>query len=574
MPAFRLALLILLVATGCSASREAVTPPPSAPTEIATTEPAEPAESEPAAAPVAFGEAPEQWLRLDETADRVRGISLTRAYEALGDRKPRRRVIVAVIDSGVDITHDDLAGRIWTNTDEVAGNGLDDDGNGYTDDRHGWSFLGNPNGENVFHERLELTREVARLRKQFADTDPEDLSPAERDAYDQFQAMEREFEQKRADAKRNQTEVEQMLAQTEQVALVTQQAREILRTTLGTDTITDEDLKPGLVDSPQVQQAKSVLTYLRQNGITDAQIAAERDMLAEFARQAGNDLKYNYNLDYDPRPLVGDDPTDPAERGYGNSDMTGPYASHGTSVSSVIAAVRGNGFGVDGIAGDSVVIMPIRAVPSGDERDKDVANAIRYAVDNGAQVVNMSFGKDYSPNKQVVDDAIQYAAERGVLLVHGAGNDGADIDTAPNFPTPVRDGGERAGNWLEVGATTADPETFAASFSNYGQTSVDVFAPGAEIDMLDLDNGVTRADGTSFSAPVVSGLAALLLSYYPDLTPLDARQIIIDSVVPYRGTTTQRPGGGDPVDFGTLSISGGVVNALRAVELAETRTGS
>ena len=240
----------------------------------------------------------------------------------------------------------------------------------------------------------------------------------------------------------------------------------------------------------------------------------------------------------------------------------------------MIAAIRGNEAGTQGVAPDTLVlVMPIRAVPSGDERDKDVANAIRYAVDNGASVVNMSFGKSYSPGKAAVNEAVRYAAERGVLLVHAAGNSAEDLDTAANFPSPVLAEGERAPNWIEVGATDWDATTFAAVFSNYGAASVDVFAPGAAIDVLEPGDAVDRADGTSVAAPVVSGIAALLLAYFPELTPLDVREILLESAAPYDGTLALRPGTSERVDFGELSITGGVVNAARAVELALQRTG-
>lgn len=556
-----LLLLLVLTVTGCSAARETAAPP--APPAVTASEPTgAPAVPEPAppAAPEASppAETPSQWLRLDEATDRVRGISLDRAYDLLGDRAPQRAVIVAVIDSGVDTEHPDLAPRIWTNHDEIAGNGLDDDGNGYVDDTHGWSFLGNPDGENVQHDTYELTREVVRYRERFRDTDPTSLSEPERADYERFRELEREFERKRA-------EIKEMAAQIEEIDAVAQQATAILKAAHGTDTITPDHLQPGIADAPDVQQAKAVLRYLDQFGVDAEQIADEK-------RQIGNMLKYGYNPDFDPRPIVGDDEDDYTERLYGNPDAVGPYAAHGTSVAGVIAAVRGNGIGIDGIAGDSVLIMPVRAVPSGDERDKDVANAIRYAVDNGALVVNMSFGKGYSPGKAAVDEAVRYAEERGVLLVHAAGNDGADIDTEPNFPTASFSDGGRAANWLEVGATTATADLFAAPFSNYGQANVDLFAPGAAIDALDLGGGTTRADGTSLAAPVVSGVAALLLSHYPDLSPLDVREILLESATPYSGTTALRPGTDEPVDFGTLSVTGGVVNALRAVEMAEART--
>ncbi len=552
---------------GCSAARETTTPaaPPapvvavSDPADISTPPDAtEEPKAEPAPAAMLPGEAPREWLQLDKTDDNIRGISMERAYRALAGRSPQRAVIVAVIDSGVDITHEDLQGRIWTNEGEVAGNGLDDDGNGYVDDVHGWSFLGGPNGENVFHDTYEITREILRLRPRYRDADPATLSASEREEYAYYQRLEQELAQKRA-------EYEELLPQMQMIEQATERAVSFLEPTLGSGPYTPEQLQPGIVDTPDVRQAKGLMNYLLQNGLAPADVTQQRVQVA-------NMLKYGYNLEFDPRPVVGDDYGDLSERLYGNPDVTGPYPNHGTSVAGVVAAVRGNGVGVHGIAPDTLVfIMPIRAVPSGDERDKDVANAIRYAVDNGALVVNMSFGKSYSPGKGAVDDAVRYAEERGVLLVHAAGNSAEDIDSTANFPSRVFEDGQRAGNWLEVGATSWSNDVLAAPFSNYGRANVDLFAPGEAIDVLEPQNGTSRVDGTSVAAPVVSGVAALLLSYYPDLSPLEVRDILLASAVPYRGVQALRPGTDEPVDFGTLSATGAVVNAARAVELADRR---
>jgi subtilisin family serine protease len=508
-----------------------------------------------------MAEAPREWLQLDVTDDNVRGISMDRAYRALANRTPQRRVIVAVIDSGVDITHEDLEGRIWTNEDEVAGNGLDDDGNGYVDDVHGWSFLGGPDGENVFHDTYELTREVVRLRPLYQNASPDTLTAAEQEEYAYYQELSEELARSRA-------EFEPLLEQMQMIEQATKNALGILKPIYGPGPYTEDELAPGIADSPRIQQAKGLLNYLRANGLSPEDVEQQRI-------QVKNMLKYGFNPEFNPRHVVGDDPDDLTERFYGNNDVTGPYPNHGTSVAGVIAAIRGNEVGTRGVAPDTLVaIMPIRAVPSGDERDKDVANAIRYAVDNGASVVNMSFGKDYSPGKEAVDAAVRYATEHGVLLVHAAGNDGTNIDSTANFPTRVFTDGQRATNWLEVGATSWSSDVFAAPFSNYGVANVDVFAPGEAIDVLEPGNSTTRVDGTSVAAPVVSGLAALLLAYYPDLDPLDVRDILLESAVPYADAPALRPGSGERVDFGSLSATGGVVNAWRAVELAEARSGS
>jgi subtilisin family serine protease len=285
-------------------------------------------------------------------------------------------------------------------------------------------------------------------------------------------------------------------------------------------------------------------------------------------------LEYGLNPEFDPRHIVGDDYADATERVYGNADIEGPSAEHGTHVAGIIGAERGNGIGVDGIA-PAVRIMVLRAVPDGDERDKDVANAIRYAVDNGADIINMSFGKGYSPRKDVVDAAVRYADEKGVLLVHAAGNAGADLGVEPNFPTRDYTGGGEPGLWLEVGASSwRAAENLPAPFSNYGDEEVDVFAPGVDILSTVPDNAYEPNSGTSMAAPVVSGLAALLMAYYPDLSAAEIKQIILESATPYADEPAVRPGSeGERVPFGTLSATGGVVNAYEAIRLAEQRSG-
>ncbi|MEM1043359.1 MAG: S8 family peptidase [Bacteroidota bacterium] len=569
MPLPRLLAVLTAAVTlaGCAATRPADPLPEEIPTPVVETtvvEETETAEAEEEAsvadAALLPGAAPREWLMLDKTDDNVRGISADRGYRALAGRSPQRTVVVAVIDSGIDTTHADLRGRIWTNTDEVAGNGVDDDGNGYVDDRHGWSFLGNADGENIQYDTYEVTREVVRLRPLYQDADPAAFTEEQLEEYAYYQRAEEKLAAQ-------QEEYTGLLAQMQMVEQATEQAVTILRPTLGEGPYAPEKLQPGIIDSEEVQRAKGLLNYLASNGLTPDDVTQQR-------KQIANVLAYGYNTDYDPRPTIGDDPADLTERSYGNGDVHGPYPGHGTSVAGVIAAVRGNGVGTDGVADSSVLIMPVRAVPNGDERDKDIANAIRYAVDNGALVVNMSFGKSYSPQKAVVDEAVRYAEERGVLLVHAAGNGSKNLDAADNFPTAALDDGTRVSNWLEVGATTWSADPFAATFTNYGQTSVDLFAPGAEIDVLSPGDAVDRSDGTSVAAPVVSGIAALLLSYYPDLSPLDVRGILLDSAVSYEGTTALRPGSDERVDFGTLSATGGVVNLGRAVELANARSGS
>jgi subtilisin family serine protease len=314
--------------------------------------------------------------------------------------------------------------------------------------------------------------------------------------------------------------------------------------------------------SPQVSRARQVFLELASQG-------ASPSVIDDGLKSLEGQLKYGLNPDYDTRTIVGDHYSDPAEHHYGNPDVMGQDAKHGTHVAGIIGAVRGNGVGVDGIA-PAVKFMMIRTVPDGDERDKDVANAIRYATDNGAQIISMSFGKPYSPYKSAVDEAVKYADAHGVLMVHAAGNDGADLSKGKNFPTPAFIGGGHAMNWIEVGASSWKGGTdLAASFSNYGKNEVDVFAPGVDILSTVPGNEYERDSGTSMAAPVVSGLAALIMGYYPNLSAADVKRIITASVSRHSDQVVTKPGSDDKVPFGSLSITGGIVNAYRAIKMAE-----
>ena len=479
-------------------------------------------------------DAPANWHLLDRDADGVPGISLEAAYAALPDRAPRD-VVVAIIDSGVDIEHPDMAPILWTNDDEVAGDGIDNDGNGYADDVHGWSFLGGADGRNVEHDTYELARLVRLCRVGTPDA-----------TYGDCPALEGALEAERGP-------LEQQMTQLGPILEAAQAADARLRARYGDD----YDL-----ESLDGSDDPGPLLFLAQQGAT-------LQDLEDYLFSIGSRLEYGLNPDYDTREVVGDDYANVDERLYGNADVAGPDPNHGTGVAGLVAAVRGNDIGIDGIA--PARIMVLRAVPGGDERDKDVANAIRYAVDNGADIINMSFGKSYSPDKAAVDAAVAYAVENGVLLVHAAGNSAEDLDVADNFPTRRMLDGTETGGWLEVGASGSDPKALAAAFSNYGQGGVDLFAPGAVVESLKPGGGTQTANGTSFAAPVVAGVAALVMAYFPDLEAEDVRQILLDSSVRYSDDIIPRPGDNVSVSFGTLSQTGGVVNAAAAVRLASER---
>lgn len=503
---------------------------------------------------------PSNWYHLDEQQDGYRGMSVEKAYQKLLAGKKGRKVIVAVIDSGVDIEHEDLKANIWTNTGEIPNNGIDDDGNGYVDDVHGWNFIGGRDGQNVYHDTYEITRLYAAYKKRFENIDPATLTDKEKKLYNEYQSIKSEYEKAYEQARTTYRQFMTIYEPFQEAVLKLKDRLKVKE--LDVDMLTE-------LEDDELEEERAIYLFVTQlRGISEEE-------MEEYKEYFEGRYKYGYNTDFDPRHIVGDNYEDWNDRYYGNPDVKGPDATHGTHVAGIIAAVRNNGIGMDGIA-DNVLIMPIRAVPDGDERDKDIANAIYYAVDNGAHIINMSFGKAYSPHKEWVDAAVRYAVSKGVLLVHAAGNDGKDTDVEPNFPTKfygtVRDPKQQATSWLEVGASSwqeAEVE-FVAPFSNYGKKTVDVFAPGVAIYSTVPGNTYKYLQGTSMASPAVAGVAALIMSYYPELTAEQVKDIIMQSVVTYNGKRVNKPGAQDAsIAFEALSISGGIVNAYKALELAE-----
>ncbi|MEM6634026.1 MAG: S8 family peptidase [Bacteroidota bacterium] len=517
-----------------------------------------------APAPVVEGlpqSAPTDWHLLDPSVGPYQGISLERAYEEVLKGKTPEEIVVAVIDGGIDIEHEDLDGVIWTNPGEIPDNNQDDDGNGYVDDIHGWNFIGGPDGSHVDGETLELTREYVKLKPKFENAKPDELSKKELAAYTYFKELEEEYEAKQSEAEMG---FNNML----QYFFIFAKGKQMAEEELGEKPFTAENVQALAPANDTLKEIKPFLVSLLEQGATVERLQSDMEYFQDK-------MEYHYNVESNFREIVQDNPDDPNERYYGNNDVEGPDADHGTHVAGIIAAERGNEVGMDGVA-NSVKIMALRAVPNGDERDKDIANAIRYAVDNGAKIINMSFGKDYSPNKSVVDAAVKYAQKKKVLLIHAAGNEGADIDYSDNFPTKSlkkAHSGKYAKNWIEVGANSwGRGGRFVASFSNYGDNTVDVFAPGVDIYSTIPDSKYDNFDGTSMASPVVAGVAAVIWSYFPELKYKQVKKIILESAIRYPGKQVKTPGGGDKVDFDELSITGGIVNLYEAVKMADEMT--
>jgi subtilisin family serine protease len=506
---------------------------------------------------------PKGWHLLSKQTSGYYGIGLDKAYDFLKGKKSTP-IIVAVIDSGVDTTHEDLKPILWHNPGEIPGNGIDDDKNGYVDDVYGWNFLGGRDGKNVKEDSYEAARVYHAYKDKFENvTDPSTLSKEDQENYKVWIRAKQDVV----------GEVDlSLLEKYQQIEKDMMAGDSVIQIDLKKKEYDCKDLEGYSPTSISAQKLKQTMTYIcslnKNNDITNEQILDDlqgeiRKM--ESAEKAPPDYRGN---------IVKDNYNDFNDRFYGNNDVMAGTPFHGTHVSGIIAAARNNGLGIDGIA-DNVKIMMVRAVPDGDEHDKDIALAIRYAADNGAKVINMSFGKGFSPQKEWVDDAVRYAQSKGVLLVHAAGNDAADIDTAWNFPTPVyKTDGKRASNWITVGAS-GDPQLggLAASFSNYGKKEVDVFAPGVKIySTIPGGNTYGEAQGTSMASPVVAGVAALILEYYPNLSAEQVKYVIEKSSVRPE-LKVKVPGSDEEVDMSELSASGGLLSAYEAVKLASTLKG-
>jgi subtilisin family serine protease len=515
--------------------------------------------------------APQGWHLLDPQKDGFYGIGIEQTYATLlKDKKPRKTVVVAVIDSGIDTTHEALRPVLWKNPGEIPGNGVDDDRNGYVDDVHGWNFLGGKDGRNVSKDSYEAARVYYKFKKKF------DVPGLNENTLTAAEKQELELYRKAKDQIESQAKEAGMYVMfLSNVVDKLPAADSILKIALGKQIYTGNELMKLKPESTEVSKAKSTLLGLFQQ--TEQMDSNNKQLIGEIndfynGEKSKIDASKQAPRDYRGE-IVKDNYEDFNDRYYGNNDIMATDPSHGTHVAGIIAGVRSKEAPAKGVA-DNVRIMTIRAVPDGDEHDKDIALAIRYAVDNGAMVVNMSFGKSFSPEKKWVDEAVRYAESKGVLLVHAAGNDAKNIDEEDNFPNNRYNNNiaTLASNWITVGASGPSMPDLTASFSNFGK-DVDVFAPGVAIySSLPGGNQYGNQQGTSMASPVTAGIAALLLSYYPDLSATQVKQVIERSVTTVNGPV-KVPGTDEKVKLSDISKTGGVVNAYEAVKLAATLKG-
>ncbi|HEU4791515.1 MAG TPA: S8 family peptidase [Flavobacterium sp.] len=516
------------------------------------------------------------WYQKDYLQDSIPGISLDKWHNK---RKPKNKsVIVAVIDTQIDLKHEDLKGQIWVNPKEIPNNGIDDDHNGYIDDINGWNFTGTKSGGYVVWGNFEYTRVIRNWQQFFKNKTENQIDALDLPNYKEYQRAVKMQEERSI-------YYNTWLQSIKHSIIVYPLIKDTLKYFFPKEDYTYQQL-----DSLYKKHKINDKTYRQRREDNDRDLGSLIDYrmlclesnentledILEHKAQIDSIVNKNLNLNFNERTAIGDNPLK-LEKGYGNNLVCNNKVGyriiqdHCTKVSGIIAANRNNTIGIKGIA-ENVKIMPLSISFSGDEHDKDIAMAVRYAVDNGAKIINMSFGKEFSLNKEWFFDAFKYAEEHNVLLVHCAGNNHFNVDENPYYPSDNSFDGSKevCGNFINVGSISSRLDsTFVSSFSNYGKQNVDLFAPGEEIYTTSTGSTYVSDSGTSLAGPMVSGTAALIWSYYPKLTAAEIKQIILDSGTVY-DIKVIVPGTKDKkVPFSELSKSGKVLNVYNAMQLAE-----
>ena len=505
------------------------------------------------------------WSHMDLQADSIPGMSIAKAYQFL-EGKQGTTVIVAIADSGIDVEHEDLISVAWINPNEIAGNNKDDDNNGYVDDIHGWNFLGSKDGKIVNSDQLEMTRIVKKGMDFFGDKKASEISNVNKIEFEQYRELKEKYTKSFAAHKQELVNLQQT---EDRIHQIEQNFKEV-KTFLGAADFTVEDLKKARPESAQLAAKIADVSNMLSRGMSEDSLLDYKKQLKAYKK--AKDASKSYDLDFNGRQSLEDDLYDITDTDYGNNNVIGSkdLESHGTHVAGIVAASRNNDKGVNGVA-NNVKIMAVRMVPDGDEHDKDVALGIRYAADNGAKVINTSFGKGYSPNKKWVYDAIKYAAKKDVLIVNAAGNDGKNIDVVSTFPNDSEDLiNEVSDNVLTIGAMSLHyDEKLPANFSNYGKKNVDVFAPGVDIYATTPKDEYAPNSGTSMAAPSAAGVAALVRSYYPQLSASQVKHILMNSGIKINFEVIKPGTADEKVSFSDLSVSGRVVNGYNALKMAD-----
>ena len=518
-------------------------------------------------------EKPKFWHHEDYGSTNIPGISLDKSIRSVNHLSSKKQIIVAVIDTQIDALHEDLNTSIWTNKKEIPNNGTDDDKNGFTDDIHGWNFLGNKSGGYTVWANFEYIRILRDYGPIFKNKSKEEIPVKDKFKYEQYlKAIEND--------KKFSKYFNNYIKSLKYDISLYQKTKDTLRHFFPKENYTYKQL-----DSLYRKHKINDKTYRERRDSNDQDLGALLDSyltsldiglnsyakLTSALKQQDSTLNKSCSLSFNERKNID---CETSNKGYGNNktqvEIKGIpiFSNHSTEVSSIIAAKRENNLGIKGFS-DNIKIMPLPVCPSGDEHDRDIALAVKYAVDNGAKVINMSFGKDLSMYPELISEALQYAEKHNVLIVHAAGNNGINIDNSTFYPNDYNKI-EICNNFITVGSINKNyGEKMVSSFSNYGKVNVDLFAPGEDIYTAIPDNQYGFDSGTSLAAPMVSGTAALIWLYYPKLNVQQVKQIILESGTPY-DLEVIVPGTKDKkVKFSELSKTGKVLNVYNAMQMAK-----
>ena len=513
------------------------------------------------------------WQHQVSENNSVKSTSLQKFYSEKFKKSTLNSIIVAVLDSQIDLNHEDLKDQIWVNTKEIANNNIDDDNNGYIDDVNGWNFIGKPNGGYFRYWNFEYSRIVS-LKKEYLKLNIKTPSDSLL-FFNEYSKIDEKHKEELVYHKN-------WFKSLEYAVKIRSKAIDTLKYFFPKGDYTYERL-----DSLYQKSKLNEKTFKQRRDANDEDLGAlinsvmiaiqmglkQNEQLFELKNQLDSIVFRNLNIDFDDRKYICDNP-DILEKGYGNNKLNSNIyqLTHSTEVSSIIAGQR-NQIGVNGFH-NNIKIMPLCISTSGDEYDKDIAMAVYYAVDNGAKVINMSFGKEFSLNQKWVSDAFKYAEEHNVLLVHGSGNNSFNVDKNSYYPSDIdyvrNKEKEVVANFINVGSVSKRTDsTMVSPFSNYGKENVDIFAPGEEIHVAKPYTEYGYDSGTSLAGPMVSGTAALIWLYYPNLTVHQVKNIILESGITIDKMVVKPGTKEEMVPFSDLCKTGKVLNTYNAMQLAK-----
>mgnify|MGYP000162688740 FL=1 len=526
------------------------------------------------------------WYNCSFDKDGVYGCEVNKAYDFLKDRKIKKRPIVALIGTGIDVEHEDIKQAIWVNPKEKA-DGKDNDKNGLVDDINGWNFLGGKDGQVMEATMREGDREFLRLKDKYADyifdgknynkvidgkltkvADPEnieeynyyrnqvlpespmagtysgwqltDVLKAYADKFDQM--MKERFPGKEL------TEADFSICYDPKAPRDSLSEVSFMMCAMGFGVYkTDkwETVYSGIKSGAQIEQAK-----------------------AEYERKVGQ-----FGAD-GRKDIIGDNYLDINDNKYGNNVLLTADAAIGTMEAGIIVAKRENGLGGNGIM-DQAEIMTLRVAANGEPYLKDIALAIRYAVDHQADIIMLPVQNTLYPEdqKKWISEALEYAESKGVFCVTPAWEGAQDLAVETYYPNRWMTGKKELTNLMVV--CSSDKNGNPSMNSNYGAKEVDLYAPGMEIYSTYTGDTYQSGTGLGLAAATTVGVAALIKAYYPHLTGTQIRNILLETVTSRKDAEVEK---GIVVDgkptqdlflFGDLCLSGGIINAYQAVVAAD-----